>query len=236
MFNNITIPQLSSAVKPTPPFSPEQTLAIEHVGALLVTAGAGSGKTMVLAKRIAHAVTNGLCDPFQLLVVTFSVKASRELRDRLEQLMPADQVKPMTVCTLHALGLRMLREYGDALGFDCDGSRRKPNVLTTQQSRPLLTRAMSDTATTLSETNSIAARLLARMTADEIAAHLSMAKASGQTPKQMSQTDSPVRLALAAVFTAYQALLLAANAVDFDDLIYLPLLLLRQHPDALSFY
>jgi len=245
MFDNITIPHIPLAVKPflarntlkpTQTLSHEQCLAIEYPGALLVTAGAGSGKTTVLAKRIAHLIINGSCDPFQMLVVTFSVKASRELRDRLEQLLPANQVRPMTVCTLHALGLRMLREYGDVLGFDCDGSRRKPRVLTAQESRPLLNRAISDTATELAETHPMSSRLLARMTIDETASHLSIIKASEQASDGLRQTNAPVHVALTAVLSAYQRQLLAANAVDFDDLIYLPLQLLRQHPDALSFY
>ena len=116
---------------PPPRLSDEQRAAIECPGPLLVHAGAGAGKTSVLAHRVAHFIAQGV-DPFEILVVAFSVKAARELRDRIELLLPAEQADRITICTLHALGLRMLRDYSDVLGYvqpsDAQLPRRVPGV------------------------------------------------------------------------------------------------------------
>ena len=121
--------------------TPEQDSAVTCPGALMVTAGAGSGKTRVLAHRVAHLVNTEVCNPFNILVVTFSVRAARELRERLADLVESASAKLMMVCTLHALGLRMLRESGDMLGYELDDRHREPRVITPTESRRMVTAA-----------------------------------------------------------------------------------------------
>ena len=133
-------------VDPPPPrLSDEQRAAIECPGPVLVHAGAGAGKTSVLAHRVAHFIAQGV-DPFEILVVAFSVKAARELRDRIELLLPAEQADRITICTLHALGLRMLRDYSDVLGYvqpsDAQLPMRVPGVCDTQGRLRIIRRFM----------------------------------------------------------------------------------------------
>ena len=221
--------------------SNEQRAAIEHSGPLLVVAGAGSGKTTVLALRIAHLVTSGRCDPFQVLAVTFSVKAAHELRDRLSDLLAPEDARRMTVCTLHALGLRMLREHGDLLGYDlgADARQRKPSVVSPAESRALVAGAAKTAVADLrANGHEPSAKLLERMTLDELASAISQAKCAGVPPDGFApaETTDPVRRAIADGYATYQRALVSANAVDFDDLILQPLMLLRTQPDALDFY
>ena len=222
-------------------FSHEQREAIEHDGPLLIMAGAGSGKTTVLAERIAHRIRSGRCDPYRMLAVTFSVKAARELRQRLTDLLSPEQVGLMTVLTLHALGLRILREHGDSLGFKLDESRRKPAVRNSHECHAALARIAQHQAETLAQQgHKTEAMLLARMSVDDLARRISFAKASGIAPDSFAialNSNDPTIRAVAACYDAYQAALKKENGVDFDDLILQPLLLLdaNQHPDAHSY-
>ena len=209
--------------------TPEQDSAVTCPGALMVTAGAGSGKTRVLAHRVAHLVNTGVCDPFNILVVTFSVRAARELRERLADLVEPASAKLMMVCTLHALGLRMLRESGDLLGYELDDRHRKPRVITPTESRSMVAATAKTVCTTPSHP-------LARLGVEEVSNLIADAKAKGTGPDAFTrQPADAVHDALAACYTAYQAELKKANAVDYGDLILQPLLLLAI-PAALDFY
>jgi DNA helicase-2/ATP-dependent DNA helicase PcrA len=221
-------------------FSTEQRDAIEHDGPLLIMAGAGSGKTTVLAERIAQRIRSGRCDPYRMLAVTFSVKAAHELRQRLSDTLSPDLVGMMTVMTLHALGLRLLREHGDVLGYKLDESRRKPSVRNTHECQAALTHIAKNEAAAMAERGSTtAARLLSRMDASDLAQRISLAKTSGIAPETFAHQPAvdPTLCAVAACYSAYQAILKHDNAVDFDDLILQPLQLLDpvQFPDAYAY-
>jgi DNA helicase-2/ATP-dependent DNA helicase PcrA len=216
--------------------TPEQASAVHHPGDLLVTAGAGGGKTHVLALRIAHLVSTGLCDPFNVLAVTFSVRAARELRARLADLVRPERARLMTVCTLHALGLKMLRESGDLLGFDLDARRRKPRVLSQVESRTMVATLIKDVARELSQIQPSAAAQLERLSVVDLAGLIAAAKANGISPEAFAgRSADPVRAAVAACYAVYQSRLKVAGAVDFGDLILQPLRLLDR-PQALDFY
>jgi len=215
----------------------EQRTAVECPSALLVHAGAGAGKTSVLAHRIAHLVTTG-SDPFEILAVTFSVKAARELRGRLEDLMPTEHARLVTVCTLHALGLRMLREYGDALGYVLHANQGSPcagpEVCNGGWRIKLLTSLLEDTGVI---GDPALVMLAKRLNPEEIEQAISAAKCAGIPPNTFAQRgSSPIHRLIATIYCAYEQKLIEANQVDFDGLILQPLCLLDISAEANQFF
>src|SRR6187402_3299257 len=100
--------------------NPEQREAVLQTdGPLLILAGAGSGKTRVIAHRIAHIVSSGLADPDRLLAVTFTNKAAEEMRTRVETLLGVD-CRKMWISTFHALCARLLRREAPQIGLSRD--------------------------------------------------------------------------------------------------------------------
>ncbi|HVL13262.1 MAG TPA: UvrD-helicase domain-containing protein, partial [Gemmata sp.] len=92
----------------------DQTAAVTHAeGPLLILAGAGSGKTRVITRRVAYLLSQGV-KPWNILAITFTNKAAGEMKGRVEQLVPGNRV---WISTFHALGARLLRQYGERLGF-----------------------------------------------------------------------------------------------------------------------
>ncbi len=211
----------------------EQRQAVEWPGALLVHAGAGAGKTSVLAHRIAHLVTQG-SNPFEILVVTFSVKAARELRSRLEDLISLEQARAITVCTLHALGLRMLREYGDVLGYHPDPKRRVPQVCPAQWRRKMLKQLINAVDTNGDPTLTALAK---RLSPEEVEQVISTAKCAGLSPGDFAaRGTSTMHALLAQIYADYERRLLDEQMVDFDGLILQPLCLLKISVEALTFF
>ena len=225
-------PPISSS--PSPTLSDEQRAAIECSGPVLVHAGAGAGKTSVLAHRVAHFIAQGI-DPFEILAVAFSAKAAHELRNRIEQLLPADQAGRVTICTLHALGLRMLRDYSDVLGYlkasDAQSSKRSPRVCNEQDRLRLIKQFMR------SEATGAVTPAIHRLTVDEVATAISLAKCQGKSPQDYRATaTTPTQCGLALIYQQYDLALHAAGQVDFDDLILGPIRLLDENSEAREFY
>lgn len=214
--------------------TPEQEIAITHPGTLMVSAGAGSGKTRVLAYRVAHLINSGASEPFNILAVTFSVRAARELRERLADLVAPESVRLMAVCTLHALGLRMLRESGDMLGYVLDERRRNPRVITPAESQALIAVSMKECVASGGGTSQ--ATVLERLGVENVVNLVNEAKANGISPDAFAQGHhDAIRDVVAGCYRVYQAKLKAPNMVDFGDLILQPLQLLKV-PAALAFY
>lgn len=207
----------------SPSLNPTQAEAVTHRdGPLLILAGAGSGKTHVLTQRIAALLREGAAAPWQILAVTFTNKAASELKTRLQTLI-GPEATGIWASTFHGLGLRILRRHIDRLGYD-----RHFTIL--------------DDAEQLSVVTEIVKGLELdpeRYPPKSLLAQISKAKSQGLTPDQLRTTGGPngrQQSIVADVYERQLARLKALNALDFDDLLLLPLRLFKAHPDVLAEY
>ncbi|HQX34706.1 MAG TPA: UvrD-helicase domain-containing protein [Dokdonella sp.] len=190
--------------------NPQQRAAIEYCdGPLLVLAGAGSGKTRVITEKIAHLVKRKHLSASKIAAITFTNKAAREMRERVGKLLKGPDAEGLTVCTFHALGLRFLQtEHAHA------GLRRGFSVLDADDSQGLI--------------KDLAPKGIKNDALWALQNLISRAKNDGLTPEQAAERSQGAREAEAAeIYADYQKRLAAFNAVDFDDLIRLPLQLLE---------
>jgi DNA helicase-2/ATP-dependent DNA helicase PcrA len=200
--------------------NPDQLDAVVHRGGpLLVVAGAGSGKTRVLTQRIAHLIDEGM-PPSSILAITFTNKAAEEMRHRV-----ADLVGPVTramwVCTFHAACVRILRAHGDRLGYP-----RTFSIYDQADAQRLAGYVVRDL-------NLDAKRFPPR------AAHgqISLWKNELISPQQAVERAANIfERKHADIYVDYQARLLKAGAMDFDDLLMKTVELFRDHPDVLAHY
>ncbi|WP_255684072.1 MULTISPECIES: ATP-dependent helicase [unclassified Xanthobacter] len=203
--------------------NPEQRAAVETLeGPLLVLAGAGTGKTRVLTTRIAHILATGRAFPSQILAVTFTNKAAREMKDRIGT-MVGDQVEGMPwLGTFHAIGVRILRRHHELVGLKSGFT-----ILDTDDQIRLLKQLLA--ADNIDEK---------RWPARLLAATIDGWKNRGLSPKDVPAGEGA---AFAngkggALYAAYQARLKALNAVDFGDLLLEGIRLFRENPDVLAEY
>jgi ATP-dependent DNA helicase Rep len=191
--------------------NPAQQAAVEHTQSpLLVLAGAGSGKTRVITHKIGRLLAQGL-PAAQILAVTFTNKAAREMRQRVAALVDADTARGLRISTFHTLGLSILRrEYAGA------GLRRGFTIMDAADSRGVLREI-------LREENADAEGRV-----DACATAISDFKSRLLDPKAaLAAAADEIEAADARRYAAYQRALGAYNAVDFDDLITTPVLLLE---------
>ena len=195
--------------------NPQQRAAIEYCdGPLLVLAGAGSGKTRVITEKIAHLVRRKNLSASKIAAITFTNKAAREMRERVGKLIQGPAAEGLTVCTFHALGLKFLQiEHARA------GLRRGFSVLDADDSQGLI--------------KELAPKGIKNDALWALQSLVSRAKNEGFTPEQAAQAAAGAREREAAdIYAAYQKRLAAFNAVDFDDLIRLPLRILENDDEA----
>jgi superfamily I DNA/RNA helicase len=203
-----------------PTLNPQQRLAAETIcGPVLILAGAGTGKTRVITFRIAHMVAKGIA-PQNILGVTFTNKAAREMQERVKKLLPKPKTDEKnnrpTICTFHSLCVRILRQHIDKLGY-------KKNFV------------IYDTSEQLAAVKKILSAISAKgekADAGAVLAMLSKFKNGGENAKIFG--DESVRALTQHISKRYESALHACNAVDFDDLILLTLRLFREFPDALE--
>lgn len=215
-------------------------------GPLLVSAGAGSGKTRVLTQRIAHLILNHGVAPGEILGITFTRKAAEEMRERLARILDAETAAQVALLTFHALGTRLLREYGGPLGLsgrfgisdEHDSAARLRTVLRTLGvSRAATGETPSEVQERISNAKSIFADRVARTMLGGRQAGVPEALESyrsgeGAVWREIGETlGAPDPEGFAAQYAAYQAVLLRDQVVDFNDLITLPLLLFLQRPE-----
>ncbi len=203
------------------PLNPQQDAAVRHIdGPLLVLAGAGSGKTRVITHKIAHLIRVCGLTPQRIVAVTFTNKAAREMKQRLGQLLPnqGSSARPSgspSVSTFHTLGLEIIRREHRALGY-------KPgfSIFDARDSLQLIQQQLRDDDPALARQ---AQWLISRW------------KSALVTPDEaLAEAADDMQHAAATAYADYNRQLKAYNAVDFDDLILLPLRLFRRHPEVLG--
>ncbi|HSR25098.1 MAG TPA: UvrD-helicase domain-containing protein [Candidatus Eisenbacteria bacterium] len=179
---------------------PQRQAVTHRRGPLLILAGAGSGKTRVLTMRIANLIHHGV-EPDRILALTFTNKAAREMRTRLQALLGRSP-DGLWVGTFHAIATRMLRPHADRLGY-----RAGFTIFDEDDSRSILKRALADLD--LDPRKHQVAGLLAA---------ISRAKAEARSPEDITGRRAADR-ALRLVYERYQALSRDSNGMDFDDLL-----------------
>ena len=198
--------------------NPRQNEAVRYIsGPMLVLAGAGSGKTSVITRKIAYLVKECGLRAKNIVAVTFTNKAAREMKERVGQLIQGSEARGLTVSTFHNLGLNIIRTEHKRLGY-------KPgfSIFDQQDAQALITDLMHRD-----------------YGADDgiegIQAMISAWKNDLITPEDaLTKAKSPQEQTAASVYMHYNRTLKAYNAVDFDDLILIPVMLFRDHPDVLE--
>jgi superfamily I DNA/RNA helicase len=201
--------------------NPQQREAVETIrGPVLILAGAGTGKTRVITFRIAHMVRNGIA-PGNILGVTFTNKAAREMQERVSKLLPKrpaiDGKKPdrPTICTFHSLCVKILRQHIEKLGY-------KKNFV------------IYDESEQLAAVKKILSAISVKGEKADPGAVLGLLSKFKNGGKSDAFIDPNLRALAVHIAKRYESALHACNAVDFDDLILLTLKLFREHPDALQ--
>ena len=219
-------PAGSRAPTAEPPYfkglNEEQRRAVEATeGPVLVLAGAGTGKTRVLTTRLAHILMTGLAHPGQVVAVTFTNKAAREMKDRVAA-MTGRPVEGWWLGTFHALAARILRRHAEAAGL-------KPNftILDADDQLRLLKQVMEGRDI---DDRKWPARMLLGV--------IQRWKDRGLTPEKVSDEEGGAMAdgRLMQLYAAYQDRLRTLNAADFGDLLLHNLTLFAEHPDILAEY
>ena len=199
--------------------NPAQKAAVRYLdGPLLVLAGAGSGKTRVITQKIAYLISDCDIDPRHIAAVTFTNKAAREMKERVSQLLGKKNMQGLRVSTFHTLGLDIIRRELKTVelksGFSIYDSSDSLALI-----KELMRKAYGDPGNQ--------AELMQR--------RISGWKNAFIMPEQAAeQAENAHDHAAARMYGAYNHHLRTYNAVDFDDLIMLPVVLFRQHPAVLE--
>ena len=198
--------------------NPRQLEAVLHIDTpLLVLAGAGSGKTRVITEKIAHLVRKHDYKPHNIYAVTFTNKAAREMKERVSKLMVDEPTKGLNVSTFHNLGLNIIRQEYKALNYKANFS-----IMDSTDTGQILKELMRKNQLDPEEL-------------DGVQWTISGWKNQHIAPQVALETaEDPLAQARARLYGAYQKQLHAYNAVDFDDLIGLPVRLFNENPDILT--
>lgn len=207
--------------------NPQQQEAVLYTnGPSLVIAGAGSGKTRVLTYKIVHLLSHGY-EPWRILALTFTNKAAREMRERIEKLVGTQIASKLWMGTFHTIFLRILRIYAEKIGYNRDFT-------------------IYDAA----DSKSLIKTIIKEMGLDDktyipsvVANIISTAKNSLISPEKYATTSDIIeadnrarRPLMHAIYKAYRNRCFVAGAMDFDDLLYFTNVLLRDNPDILHHY
>ncbi len=198
--------------------NPRQREAVHYIGGpMLVLAGAGSGKTSVITRKIAWMVREAGFEARRIAAVTFTNKAAREMKERVSQLLQKGEGRGLTVSTFHNLGLTIIRRERKHLGLKAGFS-----LFDDQDSKALLRDLLLQNDEDTEQLN-------------DIQHSISNWKNDMLTPDEvLAQAEGPGDILAARAYEAYERHLRAYNAVDFDDLILLPVQLFNDHPDVLE--
>ena len=200
----------------------EQAQAVQTTeGPLLIMAGAGSGKTRVLTHRVAYLIENLGVMPWNVLAITFTNKAAREMRERINTLLGDSSGQEVWVFTFHALCVRILRRYADRIGY-----QRAFTITGSSEQRTLIKHILKDLNIDPKKYDGRA-----------ILATISNEKNKMVTPTDyQAKATSPYEQIVAKVYAEYQRRLRANQAMDFDDLIMETIRLFKEDAEVLEYY
>ena len=219
------ISDLARAHAPAPDYmaglNPEQREAVETTeGPVLVLAGAGTGKTRVLTTRLAHILATGRAKPWELLAVTFTNKAAREMRERITHLIGPSAEGLRWLGTFHSIAAQILRRHAELVGL-----KSSFTILDTDDQERLLKQLL--------EATNIDTK---RWTPRSLAGLVDHWKNRGWTPEKLPPGEDFANGKGQTLYAAYQARLRALNACDFGDLLLHNLTILSQHADIAEEY
>ncbi len=207
--------------------NPQQREAVLHVnGPVMIIAGAGSGKTKVLTTRIAHLMANGV-DSFRILALTFTNKAAKEMKERVEKILGDGEARNLYIGTFHSVFARILRTEAPRIGYPTSFT-----IYDTDDAKSVLKTVINEL--NLDDKiykpnvvyNRISAAKNALVTAEEYASDYGL----------MQEDARANRPAISQIYSAYAKRCFKNGAMDFDDLLLQFYLILKNHPDALHKY
>lgn len=198
----------------------KQKEAVMHIdGPCLVLAGAGSGKTKVLTERIVNLINNGV-SPYNILAITFTNKAAREMRERVYNSIE-EEANKIFIGTFHSLGLKIVRENASVIGYS-----NNVTILDRDDVNTLIKRFMK-------ELNLDTEHYPVKSILNKI----SFAKNEGLSPEEFDEfAKAPLDMAACKVYKMYESALKRSNSVDFDDLLILPLRIFKKDKSVLEKY
>ena len=197
----------------------QQQQAVEYInGACLVLAGAGSGKTRVIINKIAHLISQCGHLPKQIAAVTFTNKAAREMRERVAHSIGKEQSKGLTISTFHTLGFEILKREHKLLGF-----KSGMTLFDEHDQLALLKHLLPENVAEDKDLLKALVSTISNWKNDLLSPEMAVHHCKSERDRVFSH-----------FYQLYQNQLKAYNALDFDDLIMLPVLLFRQFPEALA--
>lgn len=198
--------------------------AVEYTnGPCLVLAGAGSGKTRVIITKIAHLIRNNLALPSQILAVTFTNKAANEMKERISKEVSEDIASQLTISTFHSLGRIILKDQAQLLRLG-----RNFSIFDDSDTFKVIKQIITNDFPMLKDANN-------SEYISNICHRISMWKGELKTPKALAQDPNRDNISLS-IYQKYNDYLRACNAVDFDDLIFIPTRLLLLRKDIREYY
>jgi len=228
--DSIPAPRISDLARAAPPvadyragLNPQQLAAVEAVdGPVLVLAGAGTGKTRVLTTRLAHILATGRAKPWELLAVTFTNKAAREMRERIGHLIGPSSEGLRWLGTFHSVAAQILRRHAELVGL-----KSSYTILDTDDQERLIKQLL--------EADNIDVK---RWTPKHLAGLIDHWKNRGWTPDKLPPSEGAqfANNRGGALYKAYQDRLRVLNACDFGDLLLHNLTIFTGHPDVLAEY
>ncbi|ABX41728.1 ATP-dependent helicase [Lachnoclostridium phytofermentans] len=202
--------------------NPEQRRAVEHDrGPMLILAGAGSGKTRVLTHRIAYLIEERNVNPYQIMALTFTNKAAKEMRERVDKIVGYG-AENIWVSTFHSTCVRILRRFIETLGYD-----RNFTIYDTDDQKTLIREVLKFL------------QIDTKQTKERVfLSAISSAKDEGISPEEfeLSALGDYNKMKISNVYKEYQRRLKTNNALDFDDLIMKTVELFQSNTEALNYY
>ena len=208
--------------------NPSQRAAVEATeGAVMVIAGAGSGKTRVLTYRIAYLMAEKKVDPFNILSLTFTNKAAREMKERIGKIVGPSEAKNIWMGTFHSVFARILRSEGERLGYPSNFT-----IYDSEDSKKAVNNVIKELNLDkdIYKTNAVARRI------SSFKNGLITPREYFNSPEIMEQDAAARMPQLGEVFNAYNEKNFRAGAMDFDDILLNTYLLLRNFPEVLAKY